>query len=158
VADEVVINTGPLLALERCGALDVIARLPLAFVSTREVHDELTAGAEAGHAVIVPECVHFHALSDPIDAMLLVELDLGEASVIALAQARGTTNVCIDERKGRLVASALGLSVVGTLGLLGRAKKLGLISEVRPYIARLQASPSWFNRSLLARFLAELGE
>ena len=156
--NEVVINTGPLLALERCGALAVIGHLPINFLSTQEVQAELTAGAGAGHPVVIPSWVRFDVLANPINPLLLVELDLGEASVIALAQARGIRHVCLDERRGRMVASALGLAVMGSLGLLGRAKKHGIIDAVRPFIDRLQTSPSWFSRSLLERFCAEMGE
>ena len=39
--------------------------------------------------------------------------------------------VCIDETKGRQTALAVGLKVTGALGLLARAKTLGLISELR---------------------------
>jgi predicted nucleic acid-binding protein len=43
----------------------------------------------------------------------------------------------LDDLKGRKVASALNLSFTGTLGLLVKAKRSGLISEIKPYVSKL---------------------
>jgi predicted nucleic acid-binding protein len=57
---------------------------------------------------------------------ILVEmrLDEGERSALALGLARGAV-VLVDERRGRACAAGVGLTVVGTLGLLVRARESG---------------------------------
>lgn len=62
----------------------------------------------------------------------------GERSALALAMSRRAT-VLIDEHRGRTVAAAAGLPVIGTLGLLMRARELQMIGPVRPLINALLA-------------------
>ena len=55
-------------------------------------------------------------------------LDAGEASAITLAwQYRDTSLLILDEKRGRKVASALGLQITGTAGLLTDAAAAGLV-------------------------------
>lgn len=55
-------------------------------------------------------------------------LDSGEASAITLAwQHRDSSLLILDEQRGRKVASALGLRITGTAGLLTDAAVAGLI-------------------------------
>jgi len=55
-------------------------------------------------------------------------LDLGEASAISLAwQYRDSSLLILDEKRGRKVALALGLSLTGTAGLLYDAAQAGWI-------------------------------
>ncbi len=77
------------------------------------------------------------------------DLDLAEAAVIALALERGIRVVAIDEKEGRLVAKSLGLAVTGSLGVLLRAKALGLVPAVKPHIESIQANGRWYSRGLV---------
>lgn len=55
-------------------------------------------------------------------------LDAGEASAITLAwQFRDSSLLILDEKRGRKVASALGLRITGTAGLLTDAAAAGLV-------------------------------
>ena len=46
MAERLVVNTGPLIALARIEVLDVIGRLPFEIICPQEVRDELDEGAE----------------------------------------------------------------------------------------------------------------
>lgn len=65
---------------------------------------------------------------------VLAALDAGETSVIMVALQQGIKLVLIDERKGRRVALAAGLEVSGTVGVILRAKRWGLVPAVRPVL------------------------
>lgn len=156
-AERLVINTGPLVALGRVGALDLVGALGLDACTPEEVAAEITAGLAAGHSVSLPSWVRVVALVGPLSAVTHA-LDAGEAAVIQLALERGIDDVCIDEWRGRRVARAAGLGVTGSLGLLGRCKKRGLISDVRPWIDSLAAAGVRYHPELLRSFLASLGE
>ena len=60
--------------------------------------------------------------------------------MIALALAHENAVVLIDEKKGRRIAREHGLPVIGTLGVVLRAKQQGLISAVKPLMDLLAAT------------------
>ena len=90
--------------------------------------------------------------------MAIASLDVGEAAVIQLALEQNIETVCIDERKGRRAALAVGLKVVGSLGLLGKAKTLGLIKDIKPYIEKAKSYGIFYDEKLIENFLKSLGE
>jgi predicted nucleic acid-binding protein len=129
-----VINTGPLIALDRMGCLDEIGRLPYRFVCPREVRVELDTGVAAGHPPILPRWLDVETLSAPPTQFGVIELGPGETAVIQLGLELGARIVAIDEVRGRRTAAALGLQVTGSLGLAARARRLGLLPELRPLL------------------------
>jgi uncharacterized protein len=61
-------------------------------------------------------------------------LDRGEAEAIALALQMSAIQIVLDDRPARRAAEQLGLSVVGSLGLLLEARRQGIIAVVQPYL------------------------
>lgn len=156
--ERLVINTGPLVALSKAHALDVAAELPYRFICPEQVRTELKAGAEKGYNEIAPSWLEVQALERPLDLIARSTLDAGEAAVIQLAHELDIRRVCLDERKARRAASAAGLEVVGTLGLLLRAKNLGIISVLRPFVDRMRQGGDWFDLKLVEELLRAAGE
>lgn len=158
-----VADSGPLIALARLDLLAVPARLfgELLVTATvwREVthepraadHAALSAAAQGGLLMLVDDPMHIPA------ELAAAQLDDGERSALALALLREAV-VLVDERRGRACAAALGLPVLGTLGLLIRAREQGLIGRVRPLTDALLASGYFLARPLVARALASIGE
>ena len=58
-----VVNTGPLIALGKIDAFDLVKQLPITFSTPRQVADEIEACAHLGHPVVVPPWVAIHDLS-----------------------------------------------------------------------------------------------
>jgi uncharacterized protein len=95
----------------------------------------------------------------PLIRLLAVELHSGEAEAIALALEMNADQLLIDERDGRVAARQLGLSVIGVLGVLLRAKHDGQVSLIKPEIEALRARARFFVDSTLeATILATVGE
>lgn len=69
--------------------------------------------------------------------LLQNQLDLGEASALALALELEDVLLILDDLKGRKEAMRLGFDVTGTLGILLKAKQKGLLSSVRHQIEKL---------------------
>ena len=91
--------------------------------------------------------------------LLMVELHQGEAEAIALAVDLKAERLLIDEREGRAMARQLGLSPIGVLGILLRAKKLKQIKAVKPEIDALRSKARFFVAPALeAVVLAKTGE
>ena len=156
--DRIVINTSPLIALGKMGLLDLVRELPIVLVTPTQVKQELDAGIELGHLIGFPGWVEVRELSLPIDQSFFDRLDSGEAAVIQLALEIEVDTVCLDEIKGRRIAKELGLSVTGSLGILGKAKKLGLVNEIKPVILAAIENGIYYDDRLIERFLRELGE
>ena len=52
----------------------------------------------------------------------------------------------------------MGLKVIGTLGIVGRAKHMGQIERAAPIIERLRETGLYVTDELVQRILREVGE
>jgi predicted nucleic acid-binding protein len=86
------------------------------------------------------------------------ELGLGESQVLALAHAIPASEVALDDLAARRCALAHGILVVGTLGLLLRAKRHRLIPAARPLLKQLLDSGMYLEEELVANALAQVRE
>ncbi|HET8522188.1 MAG TPA: DUF3368 domain-containing protein [Thermomicrobiales bacterium] len=103
--------------------------------------------------------ISIRPLSRPLDARIeLAGLDPGEAEVLGLALELATYTAVVDERRTRRTALALGLPLIGVVGLLARAKRVGVLPLVRPSIEALQRSGFFVSELLIERVLHEAGE
>ena len=147
-----------MVALARAEALDLVGQLPLDFICPPEVRAELDQGTGPAHYAVAVAWLRVVPLSGALDPLAAATLDAGEAAVIQLAREQGIDLVCVDDRKGRRAAMAVGLRATGSLGLLARAKIPGLTPTIRPFIARAMEHGIWYDDALVSRLLAELGE
>ncbi len=89
---------------------------------------------------------------------LLLSLDRGERDTLVLAKQLGAERVIIDERIGRNMAEWLGLAVVGTLGVLLKAKAQGLIPSFGQAVTGMQANGIYYHPALVAKLCRLAGE
>jgi hypothetical protein len=158
-----VADSGPLIALARLDLLAIPSRLFGELLVTATVWREVTREPRQADQVALSAAFDdglLLVLDDPLQipaALAEVQLDEGERSALALALLRDAV-VLVDERRGRACAVDLGLSVLGTLGLLVRAREQGLVDRVRPLTDALLASGYFLARALVDRTLAAIGE
>ena len=147
----IVTDSTVLIGLERIGRLDV---LPATFSN---VAAPPAVVAEFGSC---PDWLRPVPLRDSsrADALVLHKLDLGEREAIALAQENTGSLLLIDERRGRRYAIAAGLRVVGTAGLLVRAKRIGAVASVRPILDALRASGFYLGEAVYTQTLVAANE
>ncbi|OGV81390.1 MAG: hypothetical protein A3K19_07970 [Lentisphaerae bacterium RIFOXYB12_FULL_65_16] len=158
---EVIVDTSPLQYLHQLRLLHVLPALASRIVVPRPVVDELEVGRASG--VDVPdlnrlEWVTIRVSGSPRLLQLLYDLDMGEAAVLALALEVDDPVVVIDDRLGRTVASALGIPLRGTLGILLDAKKKGLVQALAPCIRRLDELGFRVNAETARTVLRMAGE
>jgi predicted nucleic acid-binding protein len=84
-------------------------------------------------------------------------VDSGEAEALALACERQWT-IVLDDRQARSVGKRLGLKMIGTVAVVVRAKKLGLISAVAPLLQNLADHGFRVSEALLKEALNMAGE
>jgi predicted nucleic acid-binding protein len=82
----------------------------------------------------------------------------GESEAISLALEIGAQWVILDERPARRLAQALGLPVIGTLGVLLASKRRGLLPAVRPCVDALVNFGFHISPGLYDLVLADAGE
>lgn len=148
----IVSNTGPLIALGKAGLLSLLDNLFEHVIIPEAVRQEIDAGSEAKlrFSDVSSICKKLLILPDPEDDLVLSRLlDRGEAAVIRLAKKIAPDLTLLDERKGRKIAADIfGLKVLGTAGLLVRAKREGLITEVRTALDRMTAGGYYIHESI----------
>jgi predicted nucleic acid-binding protein len=95
----------------------------------------------------------------PIPAEIAAwDLGAGETAVIALAFGRQNTLCVLDDLAARKCAEVFDLPVIGTLGILLRAKVAGLIPQLHPEITKLLAVGSLLAPAVIQRACALVGE
>ena len=72
----------------------------------------------------------------------------GEADVIALASQTGL-KVIIDDLKARKAAENMGLKLTGTIGVLLKAERLGLIASAQEKVRELREKGFYVSEELL---------
>jgi len=77
------------------------------------------------------------------------DIGAGEAEAIVLALEQQPAVVLIDDLKARRFAKMNGLNVIGTMGILLKAKKVGLIKEIKPLISELLLSDIRIGKKII---------
>lgn len=92
-------------------------------------------------------------------ARLSQELDLGEAEAICLALELKADRLLIDEAPGRAAALREGIPIIGLVGVLVTAKRIGLLSAINPILQQLENDAGFYlSASLKENVLLAVGE
>ena len=84
----------------------------------------------------------------------------GESSVLSLALSLRPhpVTVLLDDRAARSASAELGVDCAGMLGILVKAKRVGLIAQVKPCLEQLAASGFWVTAQVVQATLRLAGE
>jgi len=86
------------------------------------------------------------------------KLGKGEIEAIALALELKADWLLMDDLDGRKEATRLGLTVMGTIGVLILAKQRSIINTIRPLLDELEAVGFYYGQELRAIALSLAGE
>ncbi len=152
----VVSDTTPLVGLASIGRLDILRELFDEVYIPQAVHDEATSARKDIEAAI---WMHVVQVRDRLAVnILLDEMDLGEVETIILAGEMNADWVLMDEKKGRRKLSQLNIPKIGTIGVLLKARQLGLIQNLKHEIENLQKTGFSISQMVVDDVLKTVGE
>jgi len=156
-----VVNASPLILLGKAGQLRLLGALVEQIIVPKAVVEEIGAKPDGKALLQVIEEDPAYAVVDNETAtpeILSWDLGGGETQVIANAWSHGAERAVIDDLEARRCAKVMGLKVIGTLGIVGRAKTMGLLHQAEPVVRRLRETGLYASDELVRRLLREVGE
>jgi predicted nucleic acid-binding protein len=154
----VVADTSPINYLILIGEIDVLPKMYGSVVVPQTVREELVrlSAPQVVRSWIdhLPNWLEVRnplAVPDPS----LAKLDAGERDAITLATELHADQLIVDDREGRREAERLGISAIGTLGVLREAATLKLL-DIRVAVERLQTTSFYVAPEVLAKLLKDL--
>lgn len=157
----VVADAGPLIAFGRIGRMDLLPATLGEILVPHAVLSECLTEPDKPGAKAVHEGIARGLLVDAPDPDSPMPpfpmLDAGESAAIRLALKRSVP-VLIDEKAGRKLAAHLGLTVIGSGGVLLAAKKQGLIDAVGPLLGAMRKTGYYLSDALAQAILNRAGE
>jgi predicted nucleic acid-binding protein len=157
-----ILNASPIILLGKAGLLCTISPLADLWIVPDGVTSEIESKRpiaqyldELGSAAkVTKESVQFiHPLIASWD------LGKGESEVLSLAMQKGANvKVILDDLQARKCAKLLDIELIGSLGLLIRAKQVGLVKAVKPEINKLIDVGIRIDRRLLAEIYSKIKE
>jgi predicted nucleic acid-binding protein len=126
----VISDTSCLIIFNKIGQLEILQKVYDNVITTPEVAEEFLE--------ILPDWIIIKEVKDKkYQEFLETQIDYGEASAIALAKEIDNPLLLLDDLKARKLAGKLNLRFTGTLGVITKAKQIGVIGTVRPIIDSL---------------------
>lgn len=156
-----VADSGPLIFLARIDLLNLLPDLFDKVLIPPEVRDEVMVrgrNCPGAYAVSQAKWLIVQAPDPQLAKSLSILVDAGEAEAIALAQTTEDCTVLLDDLRARKVAQRLDIKQIGTVGLLLRAKKRGLLESIKPHLDALLKSGIYIRKELVEAVLQEAGE
>jgi len=157
-----IFNASPLILLGKIHQLHLLEILSPAFRIPRPVVTEIGAGPTDDPSIkwLTSTSIANHIVDTPPTPPFLAQWDLGagETAVLTLALADDGAAVILDDLAARKFAMTFDIPLLGTLGLLLRAKNQGLIDQLAPQIRQLESVGANLSQSVIERALNLAGE
>ena len=152
---DIVIDASPLILLSKIGLLHLLNKLFDAVYIPHAVIQEIQAINKTEMKINITEIsfIPFEISNKIAVRGLLGRLHMGESEVMIGAIEKGITTVVLDESAARNKAKQLGLEVTGTLGILLKAQKHGLIEDVGQEIIKLKKAGMYLSDEITQRVL-----
>jgi predicted nucleic acid-binding protein len=128
----IISNTSCLIALSNINMLEILQKRYTQIIVTPEVANEF--------GDTLPDWVSIISIKDTAKIKFFTNnLDIGEASTIALASETDNPLLILDDGKARRYAKSMDLNITGTLGVIIISYELGLIEDALSVIKKLKS-------------------
>jgi len=147
----IISDTSCLIILQKTGQLELLPKLYSQIFVTSLIVREF--GGDLPAEIVVRDAKDLNLIRT-----LSLTVDEGEASAIALALEMEGSILILDDRKARKFASSLGLKLTGTLGILLKAKHLGVVPSLKQILDELRKTDFRISQEIIDSMLKEAGE
>jgi len=147
----IISDTSCLIILQKIGHLHVLPKLYSHIYVTPSIVKEF--GGDLPIEIKVREAGDVNLIKT-----LSQIVDEGEASAIALAFEIENSTLVLDDRKARKFASSLGLKITGTLAILVKAKRAGLLPSLKQIAEVLRKTDFRLSQEIIDKIIKEAGE
>ena len=159
---KVIVNTTPLIALAGIGHLNVLEKLYGEVTIPRAVYNEICAKPDTECAKQLQQALDWIVIEDIVntEAKMYYKTQLhdGEVEVMILAKEKQADLIIVDDNNAKKHAKYLGLPVTGTIGVLIKAKNLGIVSALKPLLERMLENHIYMSSALMQMCLEAVGE
>jgi predicted nucleic acid-binding protein len=161
VSEAAVVDASPLIYLAHANLIDLLRLAgPQILVPTTVSHEIHRRGGTDPTVQVLEKTPWLREVEPGPDSPRVVPWALGpgETSVLSWALAHPGSLAVIDDLAGRRCAEVLGIPLIGTLGLVLRAKNRGDLPAAGPVVERLREVGMYLSDELISRALALVGE
>ncbi|MEX0702875.1 MAG: DUF3368 domain-containing protein [Planctomycetales bacterium] len=155
-----VANASPVIALAKCGLIRLVEDLTDEVWIPKPVVQEILNGPESDPARMLLERGFGKTVEVQRTPGELLEwgLGVGESSVIACCLGHPGSRAVLDDAAARICARSFGIPIIGTLGIIVRARQERLLKSAADALAALRGSGLYLADSLVDSILRTLGE
>lgn len=147
----IISDTSCFIILSKIGELELLHKLYGQITTTLEIAEEF--GETLPNWIIIEK-----ASDQGRQRILQMQIDKGESSAIALALEIPDCTLILDDYKARRVAKNLGLNYTGTIGIIIKAKLIGKIVSIKPYLEKIKETNFRISAEIELQALKEAGE
>lgn len=142
----VISDTSCLILFQKINELEILLKVYKTVITTPQIAAEFNE--------TLPSWIKIISVKDQkyLD-FLSTQVDIGEASAVALTKELENPLVILDELKGRRLPKKLGLRVTGSLGVIPKAKELGVIPAIKPIFDKIGETNFRISNKILAELL-----
>jgi predicted nucleic acid-binding protein len=152
-----IFNASPLILLGKIHQLHLLEILSPDFRIPRAVVTEIGDGPAEDPTIkwLTSASICNHIVDVPSTPLFLAQWDLGagETAVLSLALTDDGSAVILDDLAARKFAITFDLPLLGTLGLLIRAKNRGIIEQLGPQIRLLESAGANLSQKVISHAL-----
>ncbi|MGA9378245.1 MAG: DUF3368 domain-containing protein [Phormidium sp.] len=159
--NRVIINSSPLIVLFKSQQAELLSQMFAEILVPAAVWDEITAtGANDTASQQLPNVSWAQRIEVETIAPEIAAWDLGkgESAVLTLALKTPDCAAIVDDRAARRCSQTLGITTIGTGGLLILAKRRGIIPSISPGIQALRDAGLWLSDTVVNLLKQQVGE
>lgn len=159
--NRIIVNSSPLIVLFKSKQAELLPQLFKEIIVPEGVFTEVTLAEQDDAAsrelpnVSWLQVGEIPSINPEVAAW---DLGLGESQVLSLALITLDCAAVVDDRAARRCGQSLGITTIGTGGLLVLAKRRGIILSISPGIQALRDAGLWLSDAVVNLLKQQAGE